>query len=229
MAGDWIKMRDDLHDDPAVIGICTALDLDGYAVVGRLHKLWAWADRQSRDGHAPTVTQKWIDRYVDLDGFASAMVRVGWLKVSDRGISFPHFDRHNGKSAKTRALAADRQRNARITPTSRKQRDKSVTREEKRRDITPLPPSGAFLRFWEAWPKHPRKQSQGKCWERWRKSDLDQVADRILAHVESLKGSADWRKENGAYIPAPMVYLNQQRWEGAESSEPDPEQKRMVM
>ena len=79
-----------------------------------------------------------------------------------------------------------------------------------------LAPSGAFLRFWAAWPKHHRKQSQGKCWALWRQKDFDQVAQAVMSHVESLKASPDWQKEGGKYIPAPLVYLNQQRWEGAE-------------
>ncbi len=28
-----------------------------------------------------------------------------------------------------------------------------------------------------------------------------------------------WRKDDGAFIPAPLVYLNQQRWDGAEIPE----------
>ena len=40
----------------------------------------------------------------------------------------------------------------------------------------------------------------------------------VLAHVESLKESASWRKNDGEFIPAPLVYLNNRRWEGAENS-----------
>ena len=212
-------MRMDLADDPAVIGISTATELDGFAVVGRLHKLWSWADRQSRDGHAPSVTEMWIDRYVERDGFAQAMVNVGWLEFKNGGVLFPNFDRHNGQNAKKRVLAAARQRNARVTQTSRSERDKRVTREEKRRDITPIPPSGAFLRFWSTWPKHQRKQAQGKCWTLWRQKDFDQVAPAILEHVEALKASDDWQR---GYVPAPLVYLNQRRWEGAEAPAQEP-------
>ena len=82
---------------------------------------------------------------------------------------------------------------------------------------TPIPPSGAFLRFWAAWPKGIRKQSQGKCWAVWLKADLDQQAEAILAHVEALKASSDWQREGGRFVPAPLVYLNQRRWEGAEA------------
>ena len=34
-----------------------------------------------------------------------------------------------------------------------------------------------------------------------------------------MKTTNDWRKDNGAFIPAPLVYLNQQRWDGAEIPE----------
>lgn len=93
---------------------------------------------------------------------------------------------------------------------------------------TPLPPSGAFLRFWGSWPKSSRKQSRGSCWERWRKADYDQVADQIIAHVEAMKLSIDWRKDSGAFIPAPLVYLNQRRWDGADVT-PESGEKRMVI
>lgn len=81
---------------------------------------------------------------------------------------------------------------------------------------TLLPPSGAFLRFWTAWPKSQRKQAQGKCWAIWQRNDLDQQALAILAHVDSLKASEDWQR---GFVPAPLVYLNQKRWEGAEPEE----------
>jgi hypothetical protein len=87
--------------------------------------------------------------------------------------------------------------------------------ETEKRQITPIPPSGAFLRFWASWPSHERKASQGKCWEVWRKRDFDQEADSIVAHVEASKESEGWR---GGFIPAPLTYLNQRRWEGADAA-----------
>jgi hypothetical protein len=99
-------------------------------------------------------------------------------------------------------------------------------RPEERRDREETPLSGAFLKFWGVWPKSTRKQSRGECWERWRKQDLDLVAEEIIGHVEALKLSLDWRKESGSFIPAPLVYLNQRRWEGADASEAE---KRMIM
>ena len=136
MAGDWIKMRKDLFGDPSVISMADELGIDEFSIIGRLHYLWSWADSQSRDGHASGVTVSWINRYVQRDGFAQAMHKASWLTVTDKGVEFPNFERHNGQTAKTRGLAAVRQQNKRskVTEESRSDRDESVTREEKRRE-----------------------------------------------------------------------------------------------
>jgi hypothetical protein len=230
MAGDWMMIDLELADKPEVHAMAALLGIDADAVVGKLVRVWSWFDKQTVDGHAPSVTPALLDRLTSRDGFAAAMVEVRWMDTSKGGLTMPKFDSWNGQSAKKRALANRRQakkRNAEVTQTSRNERDKNVTKEEKRIS-TPIVPSGSFLRFWGAWPKSTRKQSRGSCWERWRKADFDQVADQIVAHVEALKLSIDWRKDGGAFIPAPLVYLNQRRWEGADASG-DPEPKRMVI
>lgn len=101
-------MRVNLAGEPEVIGIASALDMDEFSVVGRLFALWAWADQHTADGNAACVTESWIDRYTNAPGFAAAMAKVGWLVVGEGGITFPNFDRHNGKSAKKRALTKER-------------------------------------------------------------------------------------------------------------------------
>lgn len=115
MAGDWIKMRMDLIDDPAVAGIAIKLDLDEYSVVGRLHKLWSWADKHTTTG-VVTITARWIDKHLECSGFAEAMVSVGWLimDAANGTVAFPNFDRHNGASSKTRCDAAARKRVSRV-------------------------------------------------------------------------------------------------------------------
>ena len=77
----------------------------------------------------------------------------------------------------------------------------------------------SFDRFWDAWPKnadkYTRKGAKAKCMKVWsRIANLN--IEQILAHVEWLKTTDDWKKDGGFYIPAPLVYLNQQRWDGAE-------------
>jgi hypothetical protein len=76
-----------------------------------------------------------------------------------------------------------------------------------------------FEQFWAAWPKSVRKGGKSVCLARWKKGLYDGCADQIVKHVEWMKTTDQWRKDNGAFIPAPIVYLNQQRWDGAEIPE----------
>ncbi len=54
------------------------------------------------------------------------------------------------------------------------------------------------------------------CLKIWTKNYNETQADLIIAHVEYMKRTEDWRKNNGAFVPMPATYLNQQRWDGAE-------------
>lgn len=67
-----------------------------------------------------------------------------------------------------------------------------------------------FEDFWKAWPKNERKQDKGKCLAKWNADKLDALADKILSDIAVKKETQKWR---GGYIEAPLVYLNNQRWE----------------
>ncbi len=90
-----------------------------------------------------------------------------------------------------------------------------------------------FEVFWKEWPSNPRKGAKSKCKQTWDKTYCDTQADTILKHLAWLKTTEQWIKSNGAFIPAPLVYLNQQRWDGAEipdlvvKPERDPELTRL--
>jgi hypothetical protein len=142
MAGDWIKMKSALANEPEVRGIAKRTGLDRFAVVGRLHAVWAYADSVTECGEIPYLDEGDIDKMVDHDGFADAMRQVGWLEVRDASIVIPAFETHNGKSAKRRSQTAKRNSEWRKKPdstgTKRKRDAGSVTsaspREEKRRE-----------------------------------------------------------------------------------------------
>lgn len=76
-----------------------------------------------------------------------------------------------------------------------------------------------FDKFWMAWPKSYRKGGKKACEMKWFKTYCETQADQIIKHVEWMKTTEQWKKDNGAFIPAPLVYLNQQRWDGAEIPE----------
>ena len=76
-------------------------------------------------------------------------------------------------------------------------------------------PLEGFDKFWTQYPNTDRKQAKGKCLDVWRKAGAELEAEVILTHIDRLKKSNDWTKNNGEYIPAPLVYLNQKRWQGS--------------
>jgi len=67
-----------------------------------------------------------------------------------------------------------------------------------------------FEEFWTTWPQSKRKVGKAAVLAKWEKHGLDEVADIIIANVESLKTSEQW---TGGFEPAPMTYINQRRWE----------------
>ena len=73
-----------------------------------------------------------------------------------------------------------------------------------------------FEDFWKAWPSNVRKGGKPQCRAKWDKLKLEMQADQIIKHVEWLKTTEQWKKGDGAFIPAPLVYLNQQSWDGAD-------------
>jgi len=73
-----------------------------------------------------------------------------------------------------------------------------------------------FDQFWQAWPSSPRKASKSLVKAKWEKMGLDIHIHEILRHVAYMKTQDAWLKGNGQFIPAPMVYINQMRWDGAD-------------
>jgi len=147
MAGDWLKVEKDTPEKPEVIALSCLLGVSTDDAFGKCFRLWRWADSHTEDGFVRTVSPDWVDSYVGLAGFATALIKVGWLRARTDGIEFPHFDRHCGETAKARASDAKRKKTSRKRSgkasgkMSGSEPDKSRTREEKRReeDSPPTP------------------------------------------------------------------------------------------
>ena len=159
MAGEWIKMRIDLADDPAVIRIRRATGIDADGVVGKLHRLWSWADAHTTDGFTDGLDAEWVDEFVGCHGFAEAMTAAGWLASEEGGIRFANFDRHNGKPAKARALGKNRMKRIRCAGSATVAQPEK-RREEKKKDIPAAPVAPTETR-------KPRSRSQPTDSIRW--------------------------------------------------------------
>ena len=113
MAGDWIKMRGNLWDDPRIAAICDACDCGEAQAIGALYWLWATADQHTEDGLMPGLTLRQIDRKTGVPGFGAALESIGWIQASEEGVTLTRFDEHNGASAKRRCMEAQRKANSR--------------------------------------------------------------------------------------------------------------------
>ena len=98
--------------------------------------------------------------------------------------------------------------------------------EEENTKPKPLRAAGAapagFERFWNSWPNSPRKVGKAACLRKWKAGHLEEAADGIIFHVETMKLAEQWRK---GFEPAPLTYLNQRRWEDGAPGEAPPGEK----
>lgn len=143
MAGEWLKMEACTPEKSEVLAITARMGWDDADLtVGKLFRIWRWFDQQTTDGNACGVTTALLDRIVGVTGFCEAMHSVGWLCINDTGISLPNFERHNGNTAKSRALTAKRVANHKANAKANAQGNadtvsSALPREEKRREETP--------------------------------------------------------------------------------------------
>lgn len=136
MAGDWIKMRSNLWDDPRIARVCDLLDCTEASVVGGLYWLWATADQHTEDGVMPGLTLRQIDRKTGIPGFGQALCDIGWLADHPEGIRITRFEEHNGVSAKRRCSDAQRKaavRNVSASDADNVRTDDGQDTDEKRR------------------------------------------------------------------------------------------------
>jgi len=231
LAGDWIKMRTNLRDDPAVIGIGNACGLDEDTVVGKLHRLWSWADQQTTDGNASSVTLAWLDRYVSAPGFAQALCAQGWLSVSDAGITIPNFECHNGETGKRRALTAKRSvkaRNADVTLAALRKAHLEKRREEvisgvpeitsaleRARSGNGYPPE--FSLWYAAYPRHIGKRAAARAWKaclgRVQAAEHVDEPEAVSILLETTQRFAKSPKgRDKQFCPYPATWLNGDRW-----------------
>ena len=93
MASSWIKVEVITPDKPEIFQIAELLNIDPDAVLGKLVRIWAWADQQTIDGNAGSVTKGVLDRLAFITGFADALITVGWLAYVDEKLVLPNFER----------------------------------------------------------------------------------------------------------------------------------------
>ncbi|TKK23411.1 hypothetical protein EcCFBP13530_04435 [Enterobacter cancerogenus] len=172
MASNWIKVEVITPDKPEIFLISEKLNIDPDMVLGKLIRLWVWADQQiaisnansvtdseqkERKSNASVLSKIAIDRIAFMPGFADALIYAGWLIQEGDSLFFVNFEKHNGKSSKNRALTNERVNKSRnlkrngndkcnavnVTPSNQKALPEEEEEEDKELKDPPLnPPKG---------------------------------------------------------------------------------------
>lgn len=214
MAGDWIKMRGNLWDDPRITRLCDLTEQSEATVIGALYWLWATADQHSQDGGLPGLTTRGIDRKTGVPEFAAALVAIGWLADGADGVRIVNFTDHNGASAKRRITEATRKANVRKLSASDADIDRTEpgqiapkfgAREDKRlekeKDLAPQASPAADLtlkadskratRLPVDWALTPELNEIG------RRARLDADLPPVNLALEAAKFADFWRSKSG--------------------------------
>jgi len=92
--------------------------------------------------------------------------------------------------------------------------NQNQNQDQEQNQEPPIPPTGGLSGFSEFWEAYPRKVGKGAARRSWKKIKPDpELQEKILDSVVQHSYSFEWTRENGQYIPHPVTYLNQERWE----------------
>ncbi|MBZ1582660.1 DNA replication domain protein [Klebsiella pneumoniae] len=194
MASSWIKVEVITPDKPEIFQIAEILNIDPDAVLGKLVRIWAWADQQTVDGNAGSVTKGVLDRIAFITGFADALIAVGWLAYDGNKLILPNFERHNGESSKKRALtnrrvAAHRKNETQKVTLAALQKalpeEEEEEEEEVKDKIPPNPPRGREPKKSYPYPE----QLNAEAWDEW-KAYRSEMRFKAYAPTERSEGAA---------------------------------------
>lgn len=68
-----------------------------------------------------------------------------------------------------------------------------------------------FNQFWKAYPRKMAKTAAKKAWDKIKPNET--MFETIMQAIEDQKRGADWKKNNGQFIPYPSTWLNQGQYE----------------
>lgn len=81
-------------------------------------------------------------------------------------------------------------------------------------DTTKNAPQNRASLFDEFWKAYPRKIGKQKCINYFKAHKVQKpLLDKMLKSIAEQKGSEQWQKDGGQYIPHPYTWLNQGRWD----------------
>lgn len=176
----------------------------------------AWNKRQMRSDADPTNAER-QRRHRERQKAAKEAEEKAVLEAKKKAQAEAE---QSGKDAENDSNAL---RNAQVTPIDidtdlDKEVDKKTLSSDSKKRSTY---SESFNHFWSAYPNTSRRVAKGKCFDIWKRKNLETIADEVVEHVKAMAKTKQWKD---GYEPAPLTYLNQDRWE---DGLPDPQRTKV--
>ena len=195
----------------------TSEDIVSMSPLARLFyvSLWCEADREGRLEWKPGTLKL---RYLpgdscSVDELATELIdrKLIVLYVVDgkQYAQIPSFTRHQVINNRESPSALPEPRDASSTREPRVKAEGKEGRKGTTRRVDAVEDE-SFKAFWEAWPAHDRKQDRSKCADKFRSEELEECLPAILADIAAKRQTKKWAD---GFIEAPLVYLNNRRWE----------------
>lgn len=191
--------------------------------------LWTQADRDGRLEDRPARLKAMLFPYDDLqiDEGLGCLVNAGLLTRYDgnglRLIAIPTWAKHQQPHVKeaqseypppvTEKPGASPVRAPLIRSRSRSGADPDPDQGRSTSALRAL-----FERFWAEYPRKVGKDAALKEWLR--RSPDDALTERMIVAVRAQRASAQWRKDDGEFIPHPRTWLHQGRWQDEQRPTP---------
>lgn len=238
----WIESHQEVGRHPKTKKLARLLGVSLPAAIGHLHFLWWWALDFAQDSVLDKFDVEDIADAMHWDGDPNelwdALIASGYVDLTETGSVIHDWAEYAGKLLERRAKDRARKRAAGESagvPTEFRQssagvpteaagnlNDSSVTNQPTNLNQPTVPtvptvPTNQQLiadRFASFWSAYPKKVGKKACVNAWTKlNPNDELFDKIMSSLTWQKKSAQWTKDDGRFIPNPLTWLNQGRWD----------------
>jgi len=108
-SSNWLKVQKHTPDKPQLRQLARMCDCSLGDAFLAWFRVYAYLDEVTADGSVLFMAPADVDDVARLPGTGDALAAVQWLLFDSHGCTVVQWDRHNGRSAKKRALDAERQ------------------------------------------------------------------------------------------------------------------------
>jgi len=185
----WIRLYSTLIDDPEYHNLSSE-------AAKALPLIWLAASEYSIDGILPDIKRLAFRMHYDSAVLAKLITELNhWIICEDNTMLAECLHRAIPEQSRAETERETEQRERQSNTHTRK------TKTNIEFDI-----------FWKAYPKKVGKALALKAFQKALKSGLPTM-DILVAKIEKLRMSGQWKRENGQYIPNPATWLNRGGWD----------------